>query len=157
MERRRWERRRDNRADHLAAVLRKSWYRLRLSVRHPARVPTWDAIVLTAASPEQAALYDWQLRRAKRMGRIAPSTLTLAVPDPDGARIGSGAATIHAISTLARHLLHEVSCPLLILLPILFFRFFSFFVFFLMDPLEQMLVGFSRFQILNYDLVRLMC
>ncbi|XP_038977769.1 bifunctional fucokinase/fucose pyrophosphorylase [Phoenix dactylifera] len=108
MERRRWERRRCHRAEHLAAVLRKSWYRLRLSVRDPARVPTWDAIVLTAASPEQAALYDWQLRRAKRMGRIAPSTITLAVPDPDGARIGSGAATLHAISTLARHLLHEV-------------------------------------------------
>lgn len=87
----------------LAATLRKSWYHLRLSVRHPARVPTWDAIVLTAASPEQAQLYEWQLNRAKRMGRIAHSTVTLAVPDPHGQRIGSGAATLHAILALANH------------------------------------------------------
>ncbi|KAH0728803.1 hypothetical protein KY284_004668 [Solanum tuberosum] len=87
----------------LDAILRKSWYHLRLSVRHPARVPTWDAIVLTAASPEQAQLYEWQLKRAKRMGRIADSTVTLAVPDPHGQRIGSGAATLHAILELAKH------------------------------------------------------
>ncbi|KAJ0113517.1 hypothetical protein Patl1_00644 [Pistacia atlantica] len=87
----------------LATILRKSWYHLRLSVRHPSRVPTWDAIVLTAASPEQAELYEWQLRRAKRMGRIASSTITLAVPDPDGQRIGSGAATLNAIFSLANH------------------------------------------------------
>lgn len=87
----------------LAATLRKSWYHLRLSVRHPARVPTWDAIVLTAASPEQAQLYEWQLKRAKRMGRIADSTITLSVPDPHGQRIGSGAATLHAILQLAEY------------------------------------------------------
>ncbi|PKU84086.1 bifunctional fucokinase/fucose pyrophosphorylase [Dendrobium catenatum] len=91
--------------EDFAGLLRKSWYHLRLSVRHPKRVPTWDAIVLTAASPEQAALYEWQLERAKSIGRIAESTVTLAVPDPDGARIGSGAATLHAISALARHLI----------------------------------------------------
>lgn len=89
--------------DDLAGILRKSWYRLRLSVRHPSRVPTWDAIVLTAASPEQAELYEWQLKRAKRIGRIARSTITLAVPDPEGQRIGSGAATLNAISALALH------------------------------------------------------
>lgn len=72
-------------------------------MRHPSRVPTWDAIVLTAASPEQAELYEWQLSRAKRIGRIAASTVTLAVPDPLGHRIGSGAATLHAIHALAAH------------------------------------------------------
>ncbi|KAK8554565.1 hypothetical protein V6N13_093548 [Hibiscus sabdariffa] len=95
---------RTKRKSDLTVILRKSWYHLRLSVRHPTRVPTWDAIVLTAASPEQARLYDWQLKRAKRMGRIAPSTITLAVPDPDGQRIGSGAATLNAIHALAQHM-----------------------------------------------------
>ncbi|KAE8700976.1 Bifunctional fucokinase/fucose pyrophosphorylase [Hibiscus syriacus] len=95
---------RTKRKSDLIAILRKSWYHLRLSVRHPARVPTWDAIVLTAASPEQARLYDWQLKRAKRMDRIAPSTITLAVPDPDGQRIGSGAATLNAIHALAQYM-----------------------------------------------------
>ncbi|CAL9068071.1 bifunctional fucokinase/fucose pyrophosphorylase-like isoform X1 [Musa acuminata AAA Group] len=104
-DRRRGRGRSSRAADDITAVLRKCWYRLRLSVRDPSRVPTWDAVVLTAASPEQAALYEWQLRRAKRFGRIAPSTVTLAVPDPDAARIGSGAATLHAIYALARHLL----------------------------------------------------
>nr|GEX39018.1 bifunctional fucokinase/fucose pyrophosphorylase [Tanacetum cinerariifolium] len=37
------------------------------------------------------------------MGRIADSTVTLAVPDPDGKRIGSGAATLNAIRALAFH------------------------------------------------------
>lgn len=93
----------------LGSVLRKSWYHLRLSVRHPTRVPTWDAIVLTAASPEQAQLYNWQLSRAKRMGRISSSTVTLAVPDPHGQRIGSGAATLNAIYALACHYKEELS------------------------------------------------
>ncbi|KAJ9539092.1 hypothetical protein OSB04_031825, partial [Centaurea solstitialis] len=89
--------------EELESILRKSWYRLRLSVRSPCRVPTWDAIVLTAASPEQAALYESQLKRAVRFGRISDSTVTLAVPDPDGQRIGSGAATLNAILALANH------------------------------------------------------
>ncbi|KAL6575618.1 hypothetical protein OROHE_000995 [Orobanche hederae] len=87
----------------LSKSLRRAWYHLRLSVRDPTRVRTWDAIVLTAASPEQAELYNLQLGRAKRIGRIAPSTITLAVPDPHGQRIGSGAATLNAISALAEH------------------------------------------------------
>lgn len=60
--------------------------------------------MLTAASPEQAELYEWQLKRAKRLGRISSSTVTLIVPDPEGNRIGSGGATLNAIHALARHL-----------------------------------------------------
>ncbi|KAK4488686.1 hypothetical protein RD792_004458 [Penstemon davidsonii] len=95
----------------LSTTLRRAWYHLRLSVRDPTRVQTWDAIVLTAASPEQAELYHLQLNRAKRMGRIAPSTVTLAVPDPQGQRIGSGAATLNAILALAEHLSVFSSSP----------------------------------------------
>ncbi|XP_044983239.1 bifunctional fucokinase/fucose pyrophosphorylase isoform X1 [Hordeum vulgare subsp. vulgare] len=102
-------RRRAHTADEAAAVLRKAWCRLRLSARDPARVPPWDAVVLTAASPEQAALYDRQLARARRLARFPPSTAALAVPDPDGARIGSGAATLHAVASLVRHLLSQAT------------------------------------------------
>ncbi|KAL6847537.1 hypothetical protein ACP4OV_022563 [Aristida adscensionis] len=97
-------RRRAHTAEEAAATLRKAWCRLRLSARDPARVPPWDAVVLTAASPEQAALYDRQLARARRLGRFPASTAAIAVPDPDGARIGSGAATLHAVAALVRHL-----------------------------------------------------
>ncbi|KAF7062519.1 hypothetical protein CFC21_069108 [Triticum aestivum] len=109
MEPARRRRRRAHTADEAAAVLRKAWCRLRLSARDPARVPPWDAVVLTAASPEQAALYGRQLARARRLGLFPPSTAALAVPDPDGARIGSGAATLHAVASLARHLLSQAT------------------------------------------------
>lgn len=86
------------------AFLKKAWFNLRLSVRCPSRVPTWDAIVVTASSPEQASLYQWHLDQAKRRGTIGADTIALAVPDPQGFRIGSGGATLHALRCLA-HLL----------------------------------------------------
>ncbi|XP_073281803.1 bifunctional fucokinase/GDP-fucose pyrophosphorylase [Primulina huaijiensis] len=95
---------------NLVATLRRAWYHLRLSVRDPTRVPTWDVIILTASSPEQAELFNWQLARAKRIGRIAPSTVTLAVPDPLGQRIGSGAATLNSILALANHISGSRNC-----------------------------------------------
>lgn len=79
-------------------------------MRDPTRVPTWDVIILTASSPEQAELFNWQLARAKRIGRIAPSTVTLAVPDPLGQRIGSGAATLNSILALANHISGSSNC-----------------------------------------------
>jgi len=102
-------RRRAHTAEEAAATLRKAWCRLRLSARDPARVPPWDAVVLTAASPEQTALYNRQLERARSLGRFPASTTAIAVPDPDGARIGSGAATLHAVASLVRHLAAQAS------------------------------------------------
>ncbi|RLN42029.1 bifunctional fucokinase/fucose pyrophosphorylase [Panicum miliaceum] len=106
---RRRRRRRAHTAEEAAATLRKAWCRLRLSARDPARVPPWDAVVLTAASPEQAALYNRQLERAQSLGRFPACTTAIAVPDPDGARIGSGAATLHAVASLVRHLAAQAS------------------------------------------------
>jgi len=108
---RRRRRRRAHSAEEAAETLRKAWCRLRLSARDPARVPPWDAVVLTAASPEQAALYNRQLERARSLGRFPASTTAIAVPDPDGARIGSGAATLHAVASLVRHLAAQVLLP----------------------------------------------
>jgi len=104
-------RRRAHTAEEVAATLRKAWCRLRLSARDPARVPPWDAVLLTAASPEQTALYNRQLERARSLGRFPASTTAIAVPDPDGARIGSGAATLHAVASLVRHLAAQVLLP----------------------------------------------
>ncbi|XP_024517725.1 bifunctional fucokinase/fucose pyrophosphorylase-like [Selaginella moellendorffii] len=73
---------------------------MRLGVRCPARQPTWDAILITAAGPDQARLYQLHLQRAVDRGRIAKHTLVLAVPDPLGRRIGSGGATLGAIREL---------------------------------------------------------
>jgi len=81
--------------------LAHGWALLDLSVETPERVPGWDAIVLTAASEEQAHLYEMQLDAARHRGRIAPATLTVVAPDPGGVRIGSGGATLNAIRTLS--------------------------------------------------------
>ncbi|MHC4247906.1 MAG: fucose pyrophosphorylase domain-containing protein [Planctomycetota bacterium] len=81
--------------------LAHGWALLDLSVETPERVPGWDAVVLTAASEEQARLYELQLDAARRRGRIAPGTLAIVAPDPGGRRIGSGGATLNAIRTLA--------------------------------------------------------
>lgn len=84
--------------------LTEAWRVLRLSVRCSTRVPTWDAVMLTAASPAQANLYQLRLEQAKMHGTIAKETVVLAVPDPEGRRIGSGAATANALRALACHL-----------------------------------------------------
>ncbi|KAL3684923.1 hypothetical protein R1sor_002945 [Riccia sorocarpa] len=84
-------------------ILSDAWRTLRLSVHPCARVRTWDAVVLTAASADQAKLFQLQLERAKQSGVISPETIILAVPDPGGMRIGSGAATLNAIRTLSDH------------------------------------------------------
>ncbi len=82
--------------DHLAA----GFSLLHLASSAPERVASWDAIVLTAASPQQAELYRLQLQLARQRGRIAARTLTLVAPDPDGKRIGSGGATLSALRLL---------------------------------------------------------
>lgn len=40
--------------------MEEGWFRLRLAVAAPMRSSSWDAIVLTAASPQQSALYTRQ-------------------------------------------------------------------------------------------------
>ena len=45
-----------------------------------------------------------QLEAAKANGRITRDTVVVAVPDPDGARIGSGGGTLEALRGLDRHL-----------------------------------------------------
>ena len=44
----------------ISLPMEEGWFRLRLAVAAPMRCPSWDAIVLTAASPQQSALYTRQ-------------------------------------------------------------------------------------------------
>ncbi len=73
---------------------------VRLAAAVPERVAGWDAILVTAASPQQAALYRLQLTRARARGLLAATCLDLVVPDPAGKRIGSGGATLGALRAL---------------------------------------------------------
>lgn len=64
----------------------------------------WTAIILTAATAEQASIYQRQLDWRKRIGLIEPDVFTLAVPDPSSARIGSGGATLNALAAATERL-----------------------------------------------------
>ncbi|KAL8104125.1 hypothetical protein AgCh_028381 [Apium graveolens] len=61
--------------------------------------------IITLAQQDKITItsYEWKLSRAKRLARIAHSTITLVVPDPQGCRIGSSAATLNAIIALAKY------------------------------------------------------
>lgn len=81
--------------------LGQCWARHRLAVAAPDRFPSWDWVILTAASEPQARLYDLALEEARARGVLAPATRTLVVPDPGGRRIGSGGATLNALRAAA--------------------------------------------------------
>ncbi len=81
--------------------LGQCWARHRLAVAAPGRFPSWDWVILTAASEPQARLYDLALAEARSRGVLASATRTLVVPDPGGRRIGSGGATLNAIRAAA--------------------------------------------------------
>ncbi len=86
--------------DSAIAALSDGWRMLRLAAAAPDRIASWDAIVLTAASPAQAALYRHRLERLHRLGRVPGRTRLVVVADPDGKRIGSGGATLNVLRAL---------------------------------------------------------
>lgn len=81
--------------------LASGWARHRLAIAAPERFPSWDWVILTAASEAQAHWYSIALDAARHRGVLATATRTLVVPDPDGRRIGSGGATLNALRTAA--------------------------------------------------------
>ncbi|NOY79718.1 MAG: hypothetical protein GXP31_01805 [Kiritimatiellaeota bacterium] len=93
-----------DRTAELLDALSHGWNVLRLAAEVPDRVPTWDAVVLTAAGEKQAALYTRRLEEVRRRGLVAGPTRLLVVPDPGGRRVGSGGATLNALRLLERSL-----------------------------------------------------
>ncbi len=62
----------------------------------------WDFVVLTASNEEQAAGYRRQLEHRISKGLLPAKTEFLVFPDPEGKRVGSGGATLHALGELRR-------------------------------------------------------
>ncbi|MFO7870846.1 MAG: L-fucokinase [Kiritimatiellia bacterium] len=89
---------------------------LHLSVEAPERVPGWDVVVLTAASPRQAHIYEIQLESARKRGLLGTATRAIVAADPDGRRIGSGGATLNALKRVAETVTPEEAMKLKILL-----------------------------------------
>ena len=61
---------------------------------------SWDVVIVTASSEQQAELYRDEIRRRRLSGMLPEATEFLVVPDPDGRRVGSGGATINALHVL---------------------------------------------------------
>ena len=64
--------------------------------------PTWDYLVVTAASESQAAAYRAQIDARRKAGQLPKTTRYLVIPDPGGRRVGSGGATLNVLSEIAR-------------------------------------------------------
>jgi fucokinase len=63
----------------------------------------WDYIILTASNEDQAAAYNMQLSVRRDRGLLPPSTHFAVLPDPGGARVGSGGATFNALKYIRAH------------------------------------------------------
>ncbi len=60
----------------------------------------WTAVVLTASSARQAQSYQSEIDHRRAQGALPSGVPFLVVPDPEGRRIGSGGATVHALHQL---------------------------------------------------------
>lgn len=61
----------------------------------------WDYVILTASDENQAQTYRAQIRYRVENGFLSDQTHYAVLPDPDGERVGSGGATLHALRCVA--------------------------------------------------------
>jgi fucokinase len=66
--------------------------------------PWWSEVILTASSERQARAYEAEIRQRQEQGMLPAGVPFLVIPDPEGQRLGSGGATVHALRTLAGRL-----------------------------------------------------
>jgi hypothetical protein len=73
---------------------------------------SWDAVIITASSERQSALYRGEIERRRTAGMLPDDCEFLVVPDPGDRRVGSGTATINALGAV-RHLpeVHSIATP----------------------------------------------
>ncbi|MFH1609769.1 MAG: L-fucokinase, partial [Candidatus Bipolaricaulota bacterium] len=88
----------------LTQANRTNWALYEQALRGSPTLPHWDLGVLTAANERQARAYELQLAERREMGVLPPATQWRVVPDPEGVRIGSGGATLHALLAVLRTL-----------------------------------------------------
>src|SRR5262245_61594922 len=68
----------------------------------PSAAPWWNVVVITASSERQAATYRSEIQSRLQSGRLPRNTEYVVVADVAGRRMGSGAATIHALGIITR-------------------------------------------------------
>lgn len=68
----------------------------------PSAAPWWNVVAITASSERQAASYRTEIQNRLHSGRLPRNTEYVVVADVAGKRMGSGAATIHALGIITR-------------------------------------------------------
>jgi fucokinase len=63
--------------------------------------PWWTDVILTASSERQGRAYEAEITQRREQGLLPPGVQFLVIPDPEGQRLGSGGATVHALGKLA--------------------------------------------------------
>ncbi len=86
----------------LAAIATRSRRTYAAFVNGSLARPWWTAVVVTAGSTKQAEWYTSEIQRRREGGTLPPNVPFLVSPDPEGARVGSGGATLNALRTLGR-------------------------------------------------------
>lgn len=86
-------------AAFLQQAHRNNWQQYLASLQPGAR-RRWDLCILTASDTRQAAMYRRQLDWRREAGLLPMRTQFHVLPDPGGRRIGSGGATLRALSHL---------------------------------------------------------
>jgi fucokinase len=81
----------------LAQSYRDAYGFYRQSLEGERALPGWDYVILTASNEAQAASYRRQIDYRLARGMLPKATRYQVLPDPDGARIGSGGATMAAL------------------------------------------------------------
>ena len=81
----------------LAQSYRDAYDFYRQSLEGERALPGWDYVILTASNEAQAASYRRQIDYRLERGMLPKATRYQVLPDPDGARIGSGGATMAAL------------------------------------------------------------
>ncbi len=89
---------RDLRQMFLEQSYRDAYGFYRQSLAEDERLPGWDYVILTASNEAQAASYRRQIDYRLEKDMLPKSTRYHVLPDPDGARIGSGGATMAALN-----------------------------------------------------------
>jgi fucokinase len=87
-------------AAFLQQAHRNNWQQYLASLKPETR-SGWDTVILTASDERQAAMYRRQLEWRAASGLLPARTRFQVLPDPGGRRIGSGGATLRALSQLS--------------------------------------------------------
>ena len=84
----------------LAQSYRDAYGFYRQTLEGGGSLPGWDHVILTASNEAQAESYRRQIDYRLEKGMLPKSTRYHVLPDPGGARIGSGGATMAALSLI---------------------------------------------------------